>query len=146
MCVTIIEGYLRAAKRHQKLIQIQWKDKFFWSVFFTVLFWDCRSTKLLRLFSSNLPSMFGDLYLWCEGQFLQVEHTPPLPSCCPNPPPPPPPWLLTNYQSLKTRNFIPIFSIFPSFLKICHFLSFFSLRCQGTSSRVLNRLLHSFLW
>ena len=29
----------------------------FFSVFFTV-FWDCRSTKLLRLFSGNLPAMF----------------------------------------------------------------------------------------
>ena len=35
------------------------KRQVFWSVFFTV-FWDCRSTKLLRLFSGNLPAMFSN--------------------------------------------------------------------------------------
>ena len=31
------------------------RRRFFWSVFFTVLY--CRSTNLLRLFSGNLPAM-----------------------------------------------------------------------------------------
>ena len=48
VCVTLNEGYLRSANRGSnnlyrfliKIYQIslQWKDKFFWSVFFTVFF------------------------------------------------------------------------------------------------------------
>ena len=39
------------------------KRRFFWAVVFTV-FLDCRSTKLLRLFSGNLPAMLYILILY----------------------------------------------------------------------------------
>ena len=71
VCITLNEGYYRAANRGSKNlyrflikiehISLQWKAEYFWSVFFTV-FLDCRSTKLLRLFSGNLPAMFLVLY------------------------------------------------------------------------------------
>ena len=74
MCFTLNECYLKAAKGGSNnlsrlLIKIyhpslQWKDYFL--VFFTV-YWDCRSTKLLRLFSGSLPAMF---ILFASSQFL----------------------------------------------------------------------------
>ena len=109
--------------------------------------WTCSAQRALRAhrafrlwFSWN---GFGDLYLWREGRFLEVEDTPtvdppllptpalppaallPPPHCCQPPSlhishpvhiPPPPPWLLTNNRSLKIHNFILIFTIFSSFL------------------------------
>ena len=60
--VTLIECYLRAATRSSDNLSrfsIKIKDnkkKSFWPV--SLSFWVCRSTNLLRLFSSNLPSMF----------------------------------------------------------------------------------------
>ena len=66
MCVTLNEGYLRAADRGSKNIQIfnqiisyepSMKRRIFLGPFLTV-FLDCGSTKLLRLFSGNMPAMF----------------------------------------------------------------------------------------
>ena len=62
MCVTVNEGYLKAANRSSDNIQFRNQNITsqpsldFFVVFFA--FRDCRSTKLLRLFSGNLPAMF----------------------------------------------------------------------------------------
>ena len=66
-CVTLNEGWSRAANRGSNnlyrflikilYISLQWKDDFFGLPFYC-FFWDCRSTKLLRLFSGNLPARF----------------------------------------------------------------------------------------
>ena len=66
MCVTLNEGYLRAANRGSKTYA-DFKSKYniaafnekvnFFGLFFSV-FLNCRSTKLLRLFSGKLPVMF----------------------------------------------------------------------------------------
>ena len=65
--VTLNEGYL-AANRGSKtlyrvLIKMYNKPAFnektnFFGLPFLLLFWDCRSTKLLRLFSDKLSAMF----------------------------------------------------------------------------------------
>ena len=60
VCVTLNEGFLRAANKGSFCLN------------FTV-FWDCRSTKLLRLFSGNLPDMFR---VWFYSQVLpEYYHT-----------------------------------------------------------------------
>ena len=73
-----------------------------------------------------------------QTPLLTIPRLPHQPRGEPSPPsPPPPPRLLTNNRSLKTRNFILMFTIFSKlFEKFCHFLSFFSPRCRGTSSKV----------
>ena len=62
VCVTLNECYLRAAnssgnKLNRFLIEITSHPLVF-CLFLLLSFWDCRSTKLLRLFSGNLPAMF----------------------------------------------------------------------------------------
>ena len=72
------QNYLRATNRGSKNLQIfnQWKDEFFWSIFLT-FFWDCRSMKLLRLFSGNLPAMFFSqiqrIWIVLERCLLRLE-------------------------------------------------------------------------
>ena len=66
MFVILFEGYLRAANRGSKTYT-DFKSKYnisafnektnFLFVFFYCFFFDCRSTKQLRLFSGNLPAM-----------------------------------------------------------------------------------------
>ena len=71
------QNYLRATNRGSKNLQIfnQWKDEFFWSIF--TFFWDCRSMKLSRLFSGNLPAMFffkfKEFELYWSAVFLRLE-------------------------------------------------------------------------
>ena len=76
MYVLLNEGYLRAANRGSKNLQIfiqnityqpSMQRRFFWSVFFTV-------TKLLRLFSGNLSAMFYFLIRYFEKWFSQFAH------------------------------------------------------------------------
>ena len=66
MCVTLNAGYLRSAYRGSKNIQIynqsithqpSMKRRIFLGLSF-YCFLNCGSTKLLRLFSGNLPAMF----------------------------------------------------------------------------------------
>ena len=72
MRVTLNKGYLIAATRGSNnlyrffikncnILSLQWKDFFGLSLF--TVFWDCRFTNLLRLFSGNLAAMFAVLFL-----------------------------------------------------------------------------------
>ena len=100
------------------------------------------------------------MYLWCEGWFLEVEDTPtldpallrppPPPRCCPHcyqppsspsaPRSTPPLSVATDEQPFaKNTQFYTNFHIFFKFFEnfFNHLLSSFTLRCQGTTSRVL---------
>ena len=69
VCATLNEGYMRAANKGSKNLyrffnqnlkyQPSIERRIFLVRLFYSFFWDCRSTKLSRLFSGNLPAMFS---------------------------------------------------------------------------------------
>ena len=71
VCVTLNEGYLRSANRGSnnlyrflikiKQISLQWKDEFFWSVFFTVFF----ETADLRIYCGYFLAICQLCYWFC---------------------------------------------------------------------------------
>ena len=75
LCVTLIGGYLRALNRsslriNKFLIKIK-SQRLKKAIFWSVSSWDCRSTKLLWLFSGNLPAMF---YLFLKRLISLISH------------------------------------------------------------------------
>ena len=125
---------------------------------------------LLEPFSSCSAQTFGDLYLWCEGRFLEVKDTPavdpphhycPPPHCCPappspsarspscsalrTPPPPPPPSVITFEQQIAKNtqfytNFHNFFKLLKTFILFCVFSA---LVVKEPCLGFYNRLLHS---